>query len=103
MDWHGGSARYCPVMDSVADLAAMRLVPQQWTAEDARLISPAGRWAIELRDDHQLVGGAVLLPLPPDLLDLEMGRQLRPDAWRLGYATEAGRALARWAFRSGAG
>jgi RimJ/RimL family protein N-acetyltransferase len=62
-----------PVMDSVADLAAMRLVLQQWTAEDARLISPAGRWAIELRDDHHLVGGAILLPLPPDLLDLEMG------------------------------
>jgi len=90
-----------PVMDSVADLAGMRLVLQQWTAEDARLTSPAGRWAIELRDDHHLIGGAILLPLPPDLLDLEMGWQLRPDAWRHGYATEAGRALARWAFGQG--
>jgi len=90
-----------PVMDSVADLAGMRLVLQQWTAEDARLTSPAGRWAIELRDDHRLIGGAILLPLPPDLLDLEMGWQLRPDAWRHGYATEAGRALARWAFGQG--
>jgi RimJ/RimL family protein N-acetyltransferase len=90
-----------PVMDSVADLAAMRLVLQQWTAEGARLLSPAGRWAIERHDDHHLVGGAILLPLPPDLIDLEMGWQLRPDAWRHGYATEAGRALARWAFGQG--
>ncbi len=90
-----------PVMDSVPDAAAMRLVLQQWTAEDARLISPAGRWAIERRDDRDLIGGAVLLPLPPDLVDIEMGWQLRPDAWRHGYATEAGRALARWAFAEG--
>jgi RimJ/RimL family protein N-acetyltransferase len=90
-----------PVMDSVQDLAAMRLVLQQWTAEDARLLSPAGRWAIERREDHHLVGGAILLPLPPDLVDLEMGWQLRPDAWRHGYAAEAGRALARWAFGEG--
>ncbi len=81
-----------PVMDSVPDAAAMRLVLQQWTAEDARLISPAGRWAIERRDDRDLIGGAVLLPLPPDLVDIEMGWQLRPDAWRHGYATKlAGR------------
>ena len=90
-----------PVMDSVPDAAAMRLVLQQWTAEDARLIPPAGRWAIERRDDRDLIGGAVLLPLPPDLVDIEMGWQLRPDAWRHGYATEAGRALARWAFGEG--
>jgi len=90
-----------PVMDSVQDLAAMRLVLQQWTAEDARLISPAGRWAIERREGNNVVGGAVLLPLPPDLVDLEMGWQLRPDAWRHGYAAEAGRALAQWAFAEG--
>jgi RimJ/RimL family protein N-acetyltransferase len=90
-----------PAMDSVPDLAAMRLVLQQWTAEDARVNPPAGRWAIELRTDRHLVGGAILLPLPPDLVDLEMGWQLRPDAWQHGYATEAGRALVRWAFGQG--
>jgi RimJ/RimL family protein N-acetyltransferase len=88
-------------MDSVPDAAAMRLVLQQWVAEDARLVSPAGRWAVELKDDGRVVGGAILLPLPPRGDDLEMGWQLRPDAWGHGYATEVGRALARWAFAEG--
>jgi RimJ/RimL family protein N-acetyltransferase len=90
-----------PAMDRVADANAMRLVLQQWIAEDARLSSPAGRWAIELRDGQELIGGAVLLPLPPGGEDLELGLQLHPGKWGHGYATEAGRALARWAFDGG--
>jgi RimJ/RimL family protein N-acetyltransferase len=90
-----------PAMDLVPDMNAMRLVLQQWIAEDARLASPAGRWAIELREDRRVVGGAVLLPLPPGNEDLEMGWQLNPQAWGSGYATEAGRAVAGWAFAEG--
>lgn len=90
-----------PAMDLVPDAAAMRLVLQQWTGEAARLLPPAGRWAIELREDGRLIGGAVLLPLPPRGEDLEMGWQLHPQAWGHGYATEAGRALARRAFELG--
>ena len=78
----------------------MRRVLQQWIAEDARLLAPAGRWAIELRQDGRLIGGATLLPLPPDG-EFEVGWQLRPDAWGHGYATETGIALARWAFEQG--
>jgi RimJ/RimL family protein N-acetyltransferase len=89
-----------PEMDRVPDRAAMRLVLQQWVAEDSRLTTPAGRWAIELRADGRLVGGATLLPLPPDD-EFEMGWQLHPDAWGRGYASEAGVALARWAFDQG--
>jgi RimJ/RimL family protein N-acetyltransferase len=89
-----------PAMDRVRDEAAMRLVLQQWVAEDARLLAPAGRWAIELRQGGRLIGGATLLPLPPDD-EFEVGWQLRPDAWGQGYATEAGIALARWAFGQG--
>jgi RimJ/RimL family protein N-acetyltransferase len=90
-----------PAMDPVADADAMRLVLQQWIGEDARLTTPAGRWAIEQTDEHRLVGGAVLLPLPPRGEDLEMGWQLHPDVWGRGYAVEAGRAVARWAFDEG--
>jgi len=50
--------------------------------------------------DGQLVGGATLLPLPPDD-EFEIGWQLRPDAWGHGYATETGIAMARWAFTQG--
>ena len=97
-----GVARWLsPAMDRVPDINAMRLVLQQWIGEAARLISPAGRWAVERQEDQQLIGGAVLLPLPPRGEDLEMGWQLHPDAWGHGYATEAGHALARWAFDEG--
>jgi RimJ/RimL family protein N-acetyltransferase len=89
-----------PAMDRVHDEAAMRLVLQQWTAENARMLAPAGRWAIELRQAGRLIGGATLLPLPPDE-EFEIGWQLHPDAWGHGYATEAGLALAQWAFEQG--
>jgi len=89
-----------PVMDRVPDESAMRLVLQQWVGEDARLLTPAGRWAVERREDGSLIGGATLLPLQPDE-EYEVGWQLQPDAWGHGYATEVGRALARWAFEQG--
>jgi [ribosomal protein S5]-alanine N-acetyltransferase len=89
-----------PAMDRVEDTAAMRLVLQQWVAEDSRMMAPAGRWAIELRQDKRLIGGATLLPLPPDE-EFEIGWQLHPGAWGHGYATETGLALARWAFEQG--
>src|SRR5439155_7184054 len=97
-----GVARWLsPAMDLVPDADAMRLVLQQWIAEDARLVPPAGRWAIERREDGRLVGGAGLLPLPPGNADLEMAWQLSPREWGHGYATEAGRAMARWTFDEG--
>ena len=89
-----------PAMDQINDLAAMRVVLQQWLAEDERMITPAGRWAIELRTSGLVIGGATLLPLPPDE-EFEMGWQLQPGQWGHGYATEAGLALARWAFEQG--
>jgi len=89
-----------PTMDQVLDEAAMRLVLQQWVAEDARMIPPAGRWAVELRNERRLIGGATLLPLLPDD-EYEIGWQLHPDAWGHGYATETGLALAQWAFKEG--
>jgi RimJ/RimL family protein N-acetyltransferase len=87
-----------PDMDRVPNLSAMRLLLQQWIAEDARLPSPAGRWAIQLNADDRVIGGAILLPLPPGREDLEIGWQLHPDTWGNGYATETTHALATWAF-----
>ena len=87
-----------PAMDVVSDLAAMRLVLQQWIAEDARATPPTGRWAIERVDDGRVIGGLILLPLPPGQVELEIGWQLHPDAWGHGFATEATRIVAEWAF-----
>jgi len=87
-----------PDMDRVPDLAAMRLLLQQWVAEDARLPAPAGRWAIQRKTDGRMIGGAILLPLPPGQEDLEIGWQLHPDTWGNGYASETTHALASWAF-----
>lgn len=89
-----------PAMDRVRDEQAMRGLLQQWVAEDARMLTPAGRWAVERREDGQLIGGASLLPLPPDE-EFEIGWALRREAWGHGYGTESGLALARWAFDQG--
>src|SRR2546429_8833305 len=53
-----------PAMDKVGDLAAMHLLLQQWVAEDARMATPAGRWAVELRGTGQGIGGGAT-PAPP--------------------------------------
>lgn len=52
----------------------------------------------ELTTDDRVIGGAVLLPLPPGHEDLEIGWQLHPDTWGNGYAGETTDALATWAF-----
>lgn len=79
-----------PAMEKVPDLGAMRPVLQQWLLEDARATPPAGRWAIELSEDRQVIGGVALLPLPPGEEDLEIAVQVRPDMWGSGLASEAG-------------
>jgi RimJ/RimL family protein N-acetyltransferase len=89
-----------PAMDRIRDVDAMRVVLQQWIAEDARMLTPAGRWAVERREDGQVVGGVSMLPLPPDD-EFEIGWALHRQAWGHGYAIESGLALARWAFDQG--
>src|SRR5512139_949741 len=68
--------RLSPALGQVPDAAAMRLVLEQWIAEDARLVPPSGRWAVERLADGRLLGGAILLPLPPGDEDLEFGWQI---------------------------
>ncbi|MFF0147404.1 RimJ/RimL family protein N-acetyltransferase [Amycolatopsis sulphurea] len=87
-----------PVMDQVADVAAMRSVLQAWQEAQPNLIPPRGRWAVEQRSDGQVVGGLGIRLLPPYQEDLELSWQLHPDVWGHGYATEAAGALIAWAF-----
>ncbi|MFD4254959.1 GNAT family N-acetyltransferase [Amycolatopsis thermoflava] len=87
-----------PVMDRVGDVAAMRAVLQAWHEAQPNLPPPRGRWAMERRENGQVIGGLAIRLLPPYEEDLELSWQLHPDAWGHGYATEGSQALIRWAF-----
>jgi RimJ/RimL family protein N-acetyltransferase len=90
-----------PAFDLVTDTDTMRRHLERWIAEGAAVDPPLGRWAVELRETGELVGGVALLPLPPDLLDVEIAWQLTPSMWGKGIASEAGHAVAHHAFESG--
>lgn len=97
----GDVARWLiPAMERVPDLATMRAVLGRWVAEGPEMTTPAGRWAIERRDDGRVIGGATLLPLQPDD-EFEIGWQLHRSAWGNGFGTETGLAMAEWAFDQG--
>jgi len=87
-----------PAMDRIADVETMRKLLQQWIDEDDSAVPPAGRWALQDARDGRVIGGVILLPLPPGDDDLEIGWQLRPDVWGQGFATEATHGVAGWAF-----
>jgi RimJ/RimL family protein N-acetyltransferase len=87
-----------PVMGQVDDVTAMRTLLERWIAEQPDQLPPRGRWAVQLRDTGEVIGGVAIRLLPPYEEDLELSWQLRPDAWGYGYASEAARALAEWAF-----
>lgn len=86
-----------PNMDPVPDLASMRLLLQQWIAEDAHAPARTGRWVVQRFDGGRVIGEVILQPLPGEN-DLQISWHLTPDAWGYGYATEAHRAVADWAF-----
>ena len=90
-----------PAGERVADIASMRAHLGSWMVECASLDSCQGRWAIVLQETGEVVGGVTLLPLPPYELDLQVGWQIAPKAWGNGFATEAGHAVAHYAFNAG--
>jgi RimJ/RimL family protein N-acetyltransferase len=92
-----------PAIGHISDVASMEQVIDGWLADD--LEAPARRWAIEVVDESTgrptVIGGAALLPLPPDGVDLEIGWQLDPSRWGNGFGSEAGHAVAHYAFEAG--
>ncbi|MFI9550823.1 GNAT family N-acetyltransferase [Nonomuraea endophytica] len=87
-----------PAMHRVEDVAGMRSVLQAWQEAQPNLLKPRGRWAVQLREGGEVVGGLSIRLLPPYEEDLEVSWQLDRKAWGHGYATEAARALIAWAF-----
>src|ERR1700754_2351305 len=90
-----------PAVERVPNIASMREHLGSWITECASIDSCQGRWAIVLKGTGEVVGGVTLLPLPPYELDLHVGWQIAPKAWGNGFATEAGHAVAHYAFRAG--
>lgn len=90
-----------PAMARARDESAMRTVLRDWIAECSGMQEPQGRWAVELASTGEIIGGSAVLPLPPDGLDLEIGWQLAPAHWGRGLASEAGHAVAHYAFSHG--
>ena len=88
-----------PAMGRVDDTAAMADILHGWATADLEV--PQRRWALELIETQTVVGGANLLPLPPDGVDLEVSWQLAPAYWGRGLASEAGHGVAHYAFEAG--
>lgn len=87
-----------PAVTRPTDEQEMRGHLERWVAEQPRLQPPYGRWAVVRREDGAVIGGMELRPLPPYEEDVEIGWQLAPGHWGQGYASEAARAVARFAF-----
>lgn len=96
---HDDVSRWLRELDRIPDTAAMRVVLQDWTAEQNDMVPGTGRWALVLIEGDALVGGITLLPMPVPEADVEIGYQLAPEYWGRGYIAEVAPELARWAFQ----
>ena len=60
-----------------------------------------GVWAVEVRDTGVVAGSVLLVPLPGDTGEVEVGWHLHPDSWGHGYATEAAKGALDRAWAAG--
>ena len=88
-----------PAIEPIHDETGMRTVLERWVKEDAEVDPPVGHWAVRRADDATILGSITLRRMPPFEEDLELAWQFDPEHWGNGYATEAARAVADWAFQ----
>ena len=101
--WYGESHVLHGVAFEVLPGEVVTLLGRNGAGKTTTLRTIMGLWPTargSVTFDGQVIGGATLLPLPPDE-EFEIGWQLQPRAWGHGYASEAGVRLARWAFEQG--
>lgn len=87
-----------PAMGRIDGPERMQAIIERWIAGQTETGRPTGRWAIDDLDSGELIGSGQILGLPPEGEDLELGYQFAPSAWGRGLGSEAGHALAHYAF-----
>ncbi|MEU1585207.1 GNAT family N-acetyltransferase [Micromonospora sp. NPDC005710] len=97
-----GVAPGLPMTDPGQAVERLRL----WQDRHANDQGRYGTWAVEVRETGQVVGTALLKPLPGRdeavrTEDIEVGWHLHPDFWGHGYATEAARGMLAREFAAG--
>ena len=91
-----------PAMEPLHDEAGMSAALERWAKEEFEAEPPVGHWAVRRGQDGDLIGSITLRRMPPFNEDLELAWQFSPSNWGHGYATEAARAVAAWAFERSA-
>lgn len=88
-----------PALDRVSDASAMRDRISSWQTPAGP--PPLGHWAIVDHETGQVIGSGQIIPMPPENTDLLIGYEITPSQWGHGFGTEAGHALAHYAFENG--
>ena len=63
---------------------------QRW-AEANAAEAVGGRWAVQRKDNGEVAGTVLLVPLPVTEGEYEVGWHFHPDSWGNGFATESAR------------
>jgi RimJ/RimL family protein N-acetyltransferase len=87
-----------PSVDRISERSAMREQLSTWMAPTD---PPLGHWVVVDHENNQVVGSGQIIPLPPENRDLLIGYEIAPTHWGHGFGTEAGHALAHYAFDNG--
>lgn len=80
-----------PPVSSKADL--------EWTIANHHMKNPLGKWAIEVKSNHKMIGTIDFVHLNESELTAEIGYCLNMDYWGKGYATEALKSLTKHSFQ----
>ncbi|GAA1829189.1 GNAT family N-acetyltransferase [Luedemannella flava] len=90
--WLGATPRALASIDEAAG------VVDRWAA---RADGIYGVWAVVVRETGVIAGTVLLVPLPDNPEEIEVGWHFHPDSWGNGYATEAARGAILRGFLAG--